>query len=548
MATNASDIVPVQSAIRAFVDARLGLTYGGTPTALSSLIGPGFLALDGSLAMKNNINVSGFTVTNLATPVNTTDAATKNYVDTKSVLYNAISKLTDVNVPSLTAGQLFVYSGSQWVNVTPTGAITFTYSSGLSTTINNSVIVDAMVSSSAAIQQSKLALNVAKTLATNTSGSGTAGLIIQADLGQSVYNTNHFSVSATGWVSYVTSTSTSTGMPLAGITQIPTGTILANISGGTTSPSAQTITNVINSAGAVTSTSFAASGLMTVTYNGVSTSANTYGVTSVSTVHGNATVPVSDSSGNVDVTALKINGYLTLGVNTTTLNVSTPGGVTFLSANGTTVGNTVASTYGTLDTSNGTLKVAQITTGAPATVASVTGVYQVQSGSTIDFYTYGGTLLTSTLSTGSAANTGTVLGTWSLSGGSSFQATYSDLAEWYSADQEYEPGTVLVFGGDAEVTTTAQMNDTRAAGIVTTAPAYVMNQELDGTKACLALAGRVPCKVVGRVKKGDMLTTSATPGYAVRASIPILGAIIGKALEDKDTGEAGIIEVAVGRI
>jgi hypothetical protein len=54
--------------------------------------------------------------------------------------------------------------------------------------------------------------------------------------------------------------------------------------------------------------------------------------------------------------------------------------------------------------------------------------------------------------------------------------------------------------------------------------------------------------VVGRVKKGDLLTTSATPGYAVKASTPTLGAIIGKALEDKDNGEAGIIQVAVGRV
>jgi hypothetical protein len=45
-----------------------------------------------------------------------------------------------------------------------------------------------------------------------------------------------------------------------------------------------------------------------------------------------------------------------------------------------------------------------------------------------------------------------------------------------------------------------------------------------------------------------MLTTSATAGYAVKANTPTLGAIIGKALEDKDYGEAGVIQVAVGRV
>jgi hypothetical protein len=123
------------------------------------------------------------------------------------------------------------------------------------------------------------------------------------------------------------------------------------------------------------------------------------------------------------------------------------------------------------------------------------------------------------------------------------------LAEYYEGDKEYEVGTVVVFGGDKEITTTDQMNDTRVAGVVGTQEkaAYIMYSDCPGLKNLVALAGRVPCKVVGRVKKGDMLTTSATPGYAVKALTPTLGAIIGKALEDKDYGEAGIIEVAVGR-
>jgi hypothetical protein len=121
------------------------------------------------------------------------------------------------------------------------------------------------------------------------------------------------------------------------------------------------------------------------------------------------------------------------------------------------------------------------------------------------------------------------------------------LAEYYEGDREYKPGTVLVFGGEKEVTTTGQMNDTRLAGVVTTNPAYIMNSEQTGIKVCIALAGRVPCWVVGRVKKGDMLTTATTWGCAVKANNPTIGAIIGKALEDKDSGEAGIIQIAVGR-
>ena len=153
-----------------------------------------------------------------------------------------------------------------------------------------------------------------------------------------------------------------------------------------------------------------------------------------------------------------------------------------------------------------------------------------------------------TLTTGSDSTVGTMQGYWSLVGTSRLQATYADLAEYYEGDTEYEPGTVLVFGGEKEVTTTNLVNDTRSAGVVTTNPAYIMNSEQTGIKICIALAGRVPCKVIGRVKKGDLLTTAATPGYAIKALDPKLGAVIGKALEDKDYGEAGVIQVAVGRV
>ena len=156
-------------------------------------------------------------------------------------------------------------------------------------------------------------------------------------------------------------------------------------------------------------------------------------------------------------------------------------------------------------------------------------------------------IVTTNISTGAEANPGTITGQWTLLGSSTLQATYADLAEWYSADAEYEPGTVLIFGGDAEVTTSTIANDSRVAGVVTTDPAYVMNAEQKGTRACIALQGRVPVKVIGVVKKGDLLTTSLTPGYACKAMNPQVGTIIGKALENKDTPDVGVIQVAIGR-
>ena len=149
------------------------------------------------------------------------------------------------------------------------------------------------------------------------------------------------------------------------------------------------------------------------------------------------------------------------------------------------------------------------------------------------------------LTTGSNTLLGTITGNWSLSAGSKLQATYADLAEYYEADNEYEPGTVLEFGGEKEVTL-AQAMTPRVAGVVSTNPAYVMNSTCKGEHiVAIALQGRVPCKVRGTIRKGDLLI-SDVGGFARPSSIPLMGTVIGKALENFE-GE-GVIEVAVGRL
>lgn len=138
-------------------------------------------------------------------------------------------------------------------------------------------------------------------------------------------------------------------------------------------------------------------------------------------------------------------------------------------------------------------------------------------------------------------------GAWELAANSTLESTYADLAEFYEADSNYEPGTVLVFGGEKEVTLGNKMGDHRVAGVVTTDPAYIMNKKCPGKKACIALQGRVPVLIVGRAKKGDILISAARPGYAVVCNTPSPGTVIGKCLEDKISDAPGLIEVAVGR-
>lgn len=92
------------------------------------------------------------------------------------------------------------------------------------------------------------------------------------------------------------------------------------------------------------------------------------------------------------------------------------------------------------------------------------------------------------------------------------QAQYADLAEKYTADSEYPPGTVVVFGGSEEITVTNSFADVRVAGVISSNPAYLMNAA--GAGLPVALRGRVPVQVLGAVSKGDLLVTSAQSGFA----------------------------------
>lgn len=125
-------------------------------------------------------------------------------------------------------------------------------------------------------------------------------------------------------------------------------------------------------------------------------------------------------------------------------------------------------------------------------------------------------------------------------------AYYADLAENYVADNVYEAGTVVQFGGEYEVTV-AENKTPRVAGVISTHPAYLMNSLQEGEHVvAVALQGKVPCKVAGYVKKGDMMV-SAGHGYAMASDHPKIGTVIGKALEDFH-GEYGVINIVVGRV
>ena len=130
--------------------------------------------------------------------------------------------------------------------------------------------------------------------------------------------------------------------------------------------------------------------------------------------------------------------------------------------------------------------------------------------------------------------------------GTATSAQYADLAEIYSADSDYEAGTVVKLGGAAEVTATDKFNDPAVFGVVSTNPAYLMNSEADGVP--VALQGRVPCKVEGRVRKGERLVSGSKPGFAkaLGSNDYDVRCIIGRSLVNKEDLNDGVIEVIVG--
>lgn len=124
--------------------------------------------------------------------------------------------------------------------------------------------------------------------------------------------------------------------------------------------------------------------------------------------------------------------------------------------------------------------------------------------------------------------------------GEATSAQFADLAEKYLADAEYTPGTVMVVGGEKEVT--ASSWGKRAIGAVSTNPAYMMNSELEGG-TYVALKGRVPVKVIGRVKKGDNLI-AANDGCAT-VGVHHSNEVFAVALESSDDSGVKLIEAII---
>jgi hypothetical protein len=291
-------------------------------------------------------------------------------------------------------------------------------------------------------------------------------------------------------------------------------TSVANINNGSSNisifgPGGNVVVSVANNYNITTFTNsgILTNGIISVTGNITSGNLSTVGLISLTgNIYAGNVINAGSSSitGNVTVGNILTDGLISAAGNITSNNI--------------TSGNITANLYGVTVSASGNVTAGNLLVGNIVNSNS-NGVGNIGSSST-----YFNTLFAKATS-----------------------AQYADLAEWYSADAYYIPGTVVSFGGPEEVTFCDIDQDPAVAGIISTNPAYVMNSSLQGEHVvAVALIGRVPCQVQGPVVKGSLMV-SAGNGRARAQTNPAAGTIIGKALESFN-GDVGIIEIVVGRV
>ena len=271
-------------------------------------------------------------------------------------------------------------------------------------------------------------------------------------------------------------------------------------------------------------------------------------------VNGVANVAVVSSSGMQITGDLSVTGNATLSGNilgdriqngNTQIDIQTQNGNANVTVGG--VANVAVFSTNGLDitgvlNSTGNASVANIAAGAAVFSGAISGSsLSVSTGSV----TLGNIVNSNSNGVG---NIGSAVTAFNTVFAKATSAQYADLAEIYLSDSEYPAGTVVVFGGAQEITVSTEYSQPSVAGVVSTSPAYLMNSAADGQP--VALTGRVPCRVVGNIRKGDLLTSSATPGVATRLDPADWqpGVVIGKALANYNSNTEGVIEAVVGRV
>ena len=532
-----------------------GANVSGVVTATGNITGLNFIGNGSTLTNVTGANVTG-TVANATYATSAGSATTAGTVTTAAqpniTSVGTLSSLTvtaNVTGGNLTTGSQVVATGNiTGGNVNTAGKVTAsTLQSNVATgtaplTVTSTTRVsnlNAAYAGSADYVGAGSALNgnfyvtLQSSLSSNVQALGNAAFIANASTG-AFYATTYYGSGA-------------------GLTSIPGGNVSGTVATATTAGTVTTASQPnITSVGTLSSlavTGNTTSGNFVGTLNGSGANVTSISATNIS-AGTLAQARLANSAVTLGSTAL------TLGATVTTVTgLSSVTSTTFVGAltGAATTAGTVTTAAQPNITSVGTLSsltvTANVAGGNLTTAGQVSATGNITGGNLI---TAGLVSLSSITKTGSngVGNIGAVGSYFNTVFAKATSAQYADLAEMYVADANYQPGTVVEFGGDKEVTQTTASCSTAVAGIISTNPSYLMNSCQEGEYVLpVALTGRVPCRVQGPVKKGDVLVSSNVPGVAQRIGANWQpGCTVGKAMEVIETSEIQIIEVAVGRL
>jgi len=453
-----------------------------------------------------------------------------------------------------TTGYAGTVSVAAQPNITSVGTLS---ALSVTATITGSVSGSAATATSATIAATANAVagaNVSGTVALATTA-GTVSTAAQPNI-TSVGTLSGLTVSSTITGSVSGSAATATSATTAGsVTTAAQGNITSvgvltslNSSGTITAPAFTANTGVFTGDGSGLSTlnaSNVSSGTLAqarLANDSVTVNGSTVALGASTTITASTTQSVTfNNSGSGVSSGTTFNGGTARIISYNTIGAPSTSGSGASGSWGISVTGTAASATGT---------AATVTTAAQPNITSVGTL----SSLTVSGITNTGTMQSTIITTGSNSTAGTITGDYTLTSGSTLNATYADLAEKYTADAQYEAGTVVTFGGEAECSIAGVKGLHAVAGVVTTNPAQVYNAGCVAPEGQfvieLALIGRVPCKIIGPIEKGDLIITSDQAGYGCAGNPATVkaGTIIGKALEafNGPTPE-GVVEVLVGK-
>ena len=427
------------------------------------------------ISVSNSISMSGATITNLLSLTVVGNVSVGNVSAAKGTF-------TSVEGTLLTAGQTNITTVGTLNGLTVNSTGLRVNGTIIAATINAGTIGNASANIvgtiGTAAQTNITSVGTLSSLIVNSGGLRVNGTIIATTLNAAtIGNTSANIVGTIGTAAQtnITSVGTLTGLTVGASGLRVNGTITATtLNAGTIGNTSASIVGTISTAVQTNITQVGTLNGLTINSSGL-------------IVNGTIQAPTIGNSGAV------LTGTLSTAAQT---NITSVGTLSSLTVSGNASTGNVSGTKGTFTSVSGTLL-----TAAQSGITSV---------GTLTGLTVSGAIVPSSNVTVNIGSTGAWFNNIY---GVAIQAQYADLAEHYEADSAYAPGTVVVFGGTAEITTTNEMGDERVAGAISTDPAYLMNAANPGVP--VALRGRVPVKVMGPVNKGDSLVTSSTPGYAV---------------------------------